>query len=597
MADPQQSRSFPSSQRYGVNMREPKPLKDLEWLHRTLEWAGMGLPVAGEAFDLIDAGIYAIEGRFKDAGISLAAALPFAGVSVSVARKGKRLKDASDAGKKLAAEATDLAKRAKEADLAGNTATANKLAKQARDAAGKRKQKVDKEFNEALKEFDSAATPVPGKGKVRQGLEPVDTKTLEKNIFNKKEFDAVGPGKKVTGPTKRKFKNEAKKEAKKIVKDRDASVLNQRAATRDVDAARTSSVRTFDSTASRPRVDFGRSFDDFARQRPSGPERLMADAREAVAGKPFNRYVTAGGLAIGGGLAANMYANPPQNISDARQEILAGQKARSEREERDKAALNPTTQKTTPKKTTTTPSQSGGGLIKPEGQRRMEEYSRGVAPKQTPAPTSKPTQRPTTGGSMGSLEMPSYARGVYPEYTPNPYATQGKPTRPKYGYEGTDNPKTTGDAASSRDASPRGGSGSFGLRNAEQREARIKEGRAGMALDTPMTRRTAMANARRKMQDVKTAQRGREQFNRDTARPQVTNPYRVGPAPDEFSSEFLKDIEGLSPTEQEEAKRMVRENSNKAFGEDDEKKARETRERRRRALDLIRGRKRGSTVR
>ena len=175
---------------------------------------------------------------------------------------------------------------------------------------------------------------------------------------------------------------------------------------------------------------------------------------------------------------------------------------------------------------------------------------------------------------MGSLEMPSYAREVYPEYTPNPY-----------------------DAASSRDASPRGGSGSFGLRTAEQREARIKEGRAGMALDTPMSRRTAMANARRRMQDVKTAQRGREQFNRDTARPQVTNPYRVGPAPDEFSSEFLKDIEGLSPTEQEEAKRMVRENSNKAFGEDDEKKARETRERRRRALDLIRGRKRGSTVR
>ena len=193
MADPQNPRSFPSSQRYGVNMKEPKPLKDLEWLHRTLEWAGMGLPVAGEAFDLIDAGIYAIEGRFKDAGISLAAALPFAGVSVSVARKGKRLKDASDAGKKLAAEATELAKKAKEADLAGNTATANKLAKQARDAAGKRKQKVDKEFNEALKEFDSAATPVPGKGNVRKGLEPVDTKTLEKNIYNKKEFDIVGP--------------------------------------------------------------------------------------------------------------------------------------------------------------------------------------------------------------------------------------------------------------------------------------------------------------------------------------------------------------------------------------------------------------------
>ena len=227
----------------------------------------------------------------------------------------------------------------------------------------------------------------------------------------------------------------------------------------------------------------------------------------------------------------------------------------------------------------------------------MEEYSKGVAPKQTPTPPAKPTQRPAARGSMGSLEMPSYAREVYPEYTPNPYATQGKTTQPNYGFGGKNNPKTTGDAASSREASPKGGSGSFGLRNAEEREARIKEGRASMALDTPMTRRTAMANARRRMQDVRTAQRGREQFNFDTARPQVTNPYRVGPAPDEFSSEFLKDIEGLSSTEQEEAKRMVRENFNKAFSEDDEKKARETRERRRRALDLIRGRKRGSTVR
>jgi|GEM_PF-3913845 len=59
----------------------------MDWLHLGLDVAGL-IPVVGEAFDLINAGIYAIEGDYLNAGLSAASAVPFAGYGATAVKMG-----------------------------------------------------------------------------------------------------------------------------------------------------------------------------------------------------------------------------------------------------------------------------------------------------------------------------------------------------------------------------------------------------------------------------------------------------------------------------------------------------------------------------
>ncbi len=82
--------------------------------HTALDVAGM-VPVIGEAADLVNAGIYAVEGDWGNAALCAAAAIPVAGNAVTAVKMGRNAKkalDASQAVGKNADEAADVAKAA-----------------------------------------------------------------------------------------------------------------------------------------------------------------------------------------------------------------------------------------------------------------------------------------------------------------------------------------------------------------------------------------------------------------------------------------------------------------------------------------------------
>ncbi|WP_449480079.1 SpvB/TcaC N-terminal domain-containing protein [Streptomyces avidinii] len=84
--------------------------------HTTLDVVGM-VPVVGEVADLGNAGWYAAEGDYVNAGLSAASAIPGAGYAANAAKYGNRALDAAQAAKN-ANNAADGAKTAKAADSA-----------------------------------------------------------------------------------------------------------------------------------------------------------------------------------------------------------------------------------------------------------------------------------------------------------------------------------------------------------------------------------------------------------------------------------------------------------------------------------------------
>lgn len=81
-------------------------------VHGALDVAGL-VPGVGEIADLANAAIYATEGDYVNAGISAAAAVPFAGWGAAAVKAGKRIDDAVNAGRaaKTGAEAATKAGR------------------------------------------------------------------------------------------------------------------------------------------------------------------------------------------------------------------------------------------------------------------------------------------------------------------------------------------------------------------------------------------------------------------------------------------------------------------------------------------------------
>lgn len=85
--------------------------KNINWGdvgHTALDVAGL-IPVAGAAFDGVHAAWYAAEGDWKNAALSAAGAVPFAGDAATAAKLGSKAVDAANAAKK-AEQATEAAK-------------------------------------------------------------------------------------------------------------------------------------------------------------------------------------------------------------------------------------------------------------------------------------------------------------------------------------------------------------------------------------------------------------------------------------------------------------------------------------------------------
>ena len=79
--DPVQEMIYQDYQRYQNN-------REFDGIQRTLDAAGL-VPVFGIAADLVNAGISAARGRWKDAAMSLGAAVPIVGMAAGLYRLGK----------------------------------------------------------------------------------------------------------------------------------------------------------------------------------------------------------------------------------------------------------------------------------------------------------------------------------------------------------------------------------------------------------------------------------------------------------------------------------------------------------------------------
>jgi hypothetical protein len=119
---------------------------DSEMLHSTLDTIGL-IPGIGEAADLINAGIYAAEGRNTEAVISLLATIPFIGMAATGGKwAGKAIGEVIESGTE--AEARQLAKE-----------EAKQLAKEeAKDLAGEGVEKEVKELAEEGAEKEAKET-------------------------------------------------------------------------------------------------------------------------------------------------------------------------------------------------------------------------------------------------------------------------------------------------------------------------------------------------------------------------------------------------------------------------------------------------------
>jgi hypothetical protein len=77
-----------------VNFADPSGLAP-EWVHGGLDLAGW-IPGIGEVADLINAGLYALEGDWVNAGISALGIIPGLGDAAKAGRMGKRAKDLAE---------------------------------------------------------------------------------------------------------------------------------------------------------------------------------------------------------------------------------------------------------------------------------------------------------------------------------------------------------------------------------------------------------------------------------------------------------------------------------------------------------------------
>ena len=123
---------------------------------------------------------------------------------------------------------------------------------------------------------------------------------------------------------------------------------------------------------------------------------------------------------------------------------------------------------------------------------------------------------------------------------------------------------------------PRGGGLQF-LRTEPERLNRIEEGQASIAADqTP--RDEALRRARQRMDTVRAAQRGRDQYYQDIVKGsrRRTNPYMVGPAP-EIQNQTVRDAFEDTPANRERIRTMAGGQFAGLLDEDDTKKPRRRR--------------------
>ena len=123
---------------------------------------------------------------------------------------------------------------------------------------------------------------------------------------------------------------------------------------------------------------------------------------------------------------------------------------------------------------------------------------------------------------------------------------------------------------------PRGGGLQF-LRTEPQRLNRIEEGQASIAADqTP--RDEALRRARQRMDTVRAAQRGRDQYYQDIVKGsrRRTNPYMVGPAP-EIQNQTVRDAFEDTPANRKRIRTMADGQFAGLLDEDETKKPRRRR--------------------
>jgi YD repeat-containing protein len=104
----------PTAENSNVPSKDEEPSGFMEGLHTVLDVVGM-IPVIGEAADLVNAGLYVAQGRYGEAALAAASAIPLAGNVVGAAKLGRRALKVAD-------------------KLSGATALATKTANKALDA-------------------------------------------------------------------------------------------------------------------------------------------------------------------------------------------------------------------------------------------------------------------------------------------------------------------------------------------------------------------------------------------------------------------------------------------------------------------------------
>ena len=90
--------------------KEAKP-KEEKWYHTVLDFVGM-IPVIGEAADLINAGIYAWEGDWKNVALSASSAIPIAGNAVAGAKLTNKARKVAQEGTQQVTKHADEAVKA-----------------------------------------------------------------------------------------------------------------------------------------------------------------------------------------------------------------------------------------------------------------------------------------------------------------------------------------------------------------------------------------------------------------------------------------------------------------------------------------------------
>jgi hypothetical protein len=163
-----------------------QPPGPLETLHTALDIAGL-VPVLGPFADVVNAGIYGIEGDWVNAGLSAVSIIPVFGDAASVARIGSKT-----ALKVEGSAITLLGKDAIAAGLKDVKTTRHAATEAAEDVVGHGAKKVEKEIDEAVEKGireESKVTPRPT-SKPRPQAPPVRGNTA----VARDTFNTVRPG-------------------------------------------------------------------------------------------------------------------------------------------------------------------------------------------------------------------------------------------------------------------------------------------------------------------------------------------------------------------------------------------------------------------